>query len=96
MDNNKHVFDENNNKKDNAVLKNVVLSDKEKFWYERLKEYSKRHGDKEITSWWLRLEYETDISPLNTKQINYILSKLSAKGLLVKTTTSQSTRFSFV
>ena len=66
------------------------LSEIETKWLDRLRKYENKHNGY-VCSWWLRLEYENE--GITTSQINYILSKLVAKGILKKVTSRSYTKF---
>ena len=70
-----------------------VLSEIENKWLDRLKKYEVEHKYGYVCSWWLRLEYEHEGEGITTTKINYILSKLVAKGILKKETTRSYTKF---
>ena len=69
-----------------------MLGEVESLWLERLKKYLSDYKCDYVCSWWLRLEYEYE--GITTPKINYILSKLVAKGILKKETTRSYTKFS--
>ena len=70
-----------------------TLSEIEAKWLDRLKKYEAEHRYGYVCSWWLRLEYEHEGEGITTTKINYILSKLVAKGILKKETTRSYTKF---
>lgn len=74
------------------MLGDVVLSEIEQKWFDRLKMYLQAHEYDYACSWWLRLEYKNE--GITTTKINYVLSKLAAKGILKKETTRSYTKFS--
>ena len=69
-----------------------MLGEVEVLWLERLQKYLSDYKYDYVCSWWLRLEYEHE--NITTTKINYILSKLVAKGILKKETTRSYTKFS--
>ena len=69
-----------------------LLGDVESLWLERFKKYCSDYKYDYVCSWWLRCEYEHE--GVTTPKINYILSKLVAKGILKKETTRSYTKFS--
>ncbi|GEM_PF-3397129 len=71
---------------------NAMLGDVESLWLKRFKKYCSDYEYDYVCSWWLRLEYEHE--GITTSKINYILSKLVAKGILKKETTRSYTKFS--
>ena len=81
---------ETNNIQSHSI--NTVLGEVESLWLERLKKYLSDYKCDYVCSWWLRLEYEYE--GITTPKINYILSKLVAKGILKKETTRSYTKFS--
>ena len=70
------------------------LSELEQLWLDRLKKYLGDYKYDYVCSWWLRCEYQHE--GITTAKINYILSKLVAKGILKKETTRSYTKFSLV
>lgn len=68
------------------------LSELEQLWLDRLKKYLGDYKYDYVCSWWLRCEYQHE--GITTAKINYILSKLVAKGILKKETTRSYTKFS--
>ena len=72
--------------------RNTVLGEVESLWLERLKKYLSDYECDYVCSWWLRIEYEHE--DIRTSKINYILSKIVAKGILKKETTRSYTKFS--
>lgn len=69
-----------------------LLGEVENLWLNRLKKYLTDYKYDYVCSWWLRCEYEHE--GITTPKINYILSKLVAKGILKKETTRSYTKFS--
>jgi len=69
-----------------------MLGEVELLWLERLKKYLSDYKYDYVYSWRLRCEYENE--GITTPKINYILSKLVAKGILKKETTRSYTKFS--
>lgn len=69
-----------------------LLSEAETLWLHRFKKYLSDYKYDYVCSWWLQLEYRYE--DITTPKINYILSKLVAKGILKKETTHSYTKFS--
>ena len=59
---------------------------------EDIRKYLSDYKHDYVCSWWLRCEYQHE--GITTPKINYILSKLVAKGILKKETTRSYTKFS--
>ena len=76
----------------NTANSNAMLGEVEVLWLERLKKYLSDYKYDYVYSWWLRCEYQHE--GITTPKINYILSKLVAKGILKKETTRSYTKFS--
>jgi hypothetical protein len=70
------------------------LSELEELWLGRVKKYMADTGYPYVISWWLRCEYAHEL--ISTYKINYILSKLAAKGILKKETTRSYTKFTSI
>lgn len=75
-----------------SFLVEVELSALETKWLDRFKKYLSDYKEEYVCSWWLRLEYEHE--GITTPKINFILSKLVAKGILKKETNRSYTKFS--
>lgn len=70
------------------------MTEHETLWLSRLKYYMKLNNVEYVISWWLRYEYQHE--GITTAKINYILSKLVAKGILKKETTRSYTKFTLI
>lgn len=69
----------------------IELCELEKKWLDRLQKYMSDYKHDYVCSWWLRLEYEHE--GITTPKINYILSKLTKRGILKKETARSYTKF---
>lgn len=70
------------------------LSEVEALWLDRVKKDMADTGYKYVISWHLRCTYGHEL--ISTYRINYILSKLVAKGILKKETTRSYTKFTLI
>ncbi len=70
------------------------LSEVEALWLGRMKKYMIDNNYTYVCSWWLRCEYGHEL--ISTYRINYVLSKLVAKGILKKETTRSYTKFTLI